>query len=161
MPKLTSAYSWSTTASNANGCKTFEPMLWYVLINTNFIPNHRRTQFSLHFQVSNKLSTQVGPKSFTIDRLMAIFYSINENKVPLTGNLLMQISNLVRLKYLTFVSGENSVMDGSARLQCTVTLNFISLVGKQVGFNVRQYLCDFMWGVGRRMGPSWVVACSS
>lgn len=76
---------------------------------------------------------------------MAIFYSINEHKVPLTANLLMQISNLVRLKYLAFVSGENNVVDGSARLQCTVTLNFISLIGKQVGFNVRQYLCDFMW----------------
>lgn len=96
------------------------------------------------FQVSDKLSTKIGPKSFTIDRLMAIFYSINEHKVPLTANLLMQISNLVRLKYLTFVSGESNVMDGSARLQCTVTLNFISLVGRQVGFNVRQYLCDFM-----------------
>lgn len=75
---------------------------------------------------------------------MAIFYSINEHKVPLTANLLMQISNLVRLNYLTFVSGESSIMDGSARLQCTVTLSFICLVGRQVGFNVRQYLCDFM-----------------
>lgn len=75
---------------------------------------------------------------------MAIFYAIIEQKVPLTSNLLIQISNLVRLKYLAFASGENNVMDGSARLQCNVTLDFISLVGKQVGFNVRQYLSDFM-----------------
>lgn len=121
-------------------------MLWYVSVFTQFYFTQELTGniFLYLFQISDKLSTQVGPKSFTIDRLMAIFYSINENKVPLTANLLMQISNLVRLKYLTFVSGENSVMDGSARLQCTVTLNFISLVGKQVGFNVRQYLCDFL-----------------
>lgn len=94
--------------------------------------------------MSEKLSTQVGPKTFTIDRLMAIFYAINEDKVSLTSDLLMQISNLVRLKYLTCVSGENNIMDGSARLQCNVTLSFISLVGKQVNFNVRQYLQDFM-----------------
>lgn len=75
---------------------------------------------------------------------MAIFYAINEDKVSLTSDLLMQISNLVRLKYLTCVSGENNIMDGSARLQCNVTLSFISLVGKQVNFNVRQYLQDFM-----------------
>lgn len=75
---------------------------------------------------------------------MAIFYAINADKVSLTSDLLMQISNLVRLKYLTFVSGENNVMDGTARLQCNVTLNFISMVGKQVGFNVRQYLSDFI-----------------
>ncbi|XP_055326232.1 origin recognition complex subunit 5 [Sitodiplosis mosellana] len=94
--------------------------------------------------VSEKFSTQIGPKSFNIDRLLAIFYAINDTKVSLTSDLLVQISNLVRLKYLTFVSGENNIVDGSARLQCNVTLNFISMVGKHVGFNVRQYLCDFM-----------------
>lgn len=79
-------------------------------------------------QVSEKFSTQIGPKSFNIDRLMAIFYAINVNKVPVTSDLMMQISNLVRLKYLAFVSGESNIMDGSARLQCNVTLNFISMV---------------------------------
>lgn len=95
-------------------------------------------------QTSEKFSTQIGPKSFNIDRLLAIFYAINDTKVSLSSDLLVQISNLVRLKYLTFVSGENNIMDGSARLQCNVTLNFISMVGKQVGFNVQQYLFDFM-----------------
>lgn len=76
--------------------------------------------------------------------MMAIFYAIMSDKVSLSSDLLMQISNLVRLKYLTYVSGENNVMDGTARLQCNVTLNFISMVGKQVGFNVRQYLEDFI-----------------
>lgn len=78
--------------------------------------------------MSEKFSTQIGPKSFTIDRLMAIFYAINVNKVPVTSDLMMQISNLVRLKYLAFVSGESNIMDGTARLQCNVTLNFIAMV---------------------------------
>lgn len=88
--------------------------------------------------------TSVGPKSFTIDRLLAIFYSILDEKVGLTCNMLSQISTLVRLKLLGVASGENSVMDGSARLQCTVGLEFVFCLGRMVGFNVSQYLCDFM-----------------
>ncbi|XP_016962110.1 origin recognition complex subunit 5 [Drosophila biarmipes] len=93
---------------------------------------------------SDKMSTTLGPKSFSIDRLLAIFYAILEEKVGLTCNLLSQISTLVHLKLLSFVSGEQNIMDGSARLQCTIGLEFVLQIGKVVGFNVRQYLCDFM-----------------
>lgn len=55
-----------------------------------------------------------------------------------------QIPSLVRLKLLTYVSGENNVMEGNARLQCTVGLELIGQIGKSVGFNVAQHLCDFM-----------------
>lgn len=89
------------------------------------------------------MSTTLGPKSFTIDRLLAIFYAILDEKVGLTCNLLSQISSLVHLKFLIFVSGESNIMEGSTRLQCTVNLDFILNIGKIVGFNVRQYLCDF------------------
>ncbi|EDW75780.1 uncharacterized protein Dwil_GK15120 [Drosophila willistoni] len=95
-------------------------------------------------KTSDKMSTALGPKSFSIDRLLAIFYAILEEKVGLTCNLLSQISTLVHLKLLSFVSGEQNIMDGSARLQCTVGLEFVLYIGKVVGFNVRQYLCDFM-----------------
>lgn len=90
------------------------------------------------------MATQLGPKSFPIDRLMAIFYSIVEDKVPLTCNLMAQIPSLVHLKLLNFVSGENNIMDGGARLQCIVSMEFILQIGRNVGFNVRQYLGDFM-----------------
>ncbi|XP_064542175.1 origin recognition complex subunit 5 [Drosophila montana] len=93
---------------------------------------------------AEKMSTTLGPKSFSIDRLLAIFYAILEEKVGLTCNLLSQISTLVHLKLLSFVSGEQNIMDGSAKLQCTVGLEFVIYIGKVVGFNVRQYLCDFM-----------------
>ncbi|EDV32002.1 uncharacterized protein Dana_GF14261 [Drosophila ananassae] len=95
-------------------------------------------------KTTEKMSTFVGPKSFSIDRLLAIFYAILEEKVGLTCNLLSQISTLVHLKLLSFVSGEQNIMDGSARLECTVGLEFVLQIGKVVGFNVRQYLCDFM-----------------
>lgn len=89
------------------------------------------------------MSTSLGPKSFNIDRLLAIFYAIIEDRVGLTCNLLAQISTLVQLRLLTFVSGEHNVMEGTARLQCTVNLEFIVHIGKMVNFNVTQYLCDF------------------
>lgn len=95
-------------------------------------------------QVSEKMSTQLGPKSFPIDRLMAIFYAILDEKVPLTCNLMAQIPSLVHLKLLNFVSGESNIMEGSARLQCIVSHEFILQIGRNVGFNVREYLGDFI-----------------
>lgn len=114
-----------------------------------FVKHHgkqRKTQQSIRAKqiVSEKMATQLGPKTFPIDRLMAIFYAIVEEKVPLTCNLMAQIPSLVRLKLLNFVSGEANIMDGGARLQCIVSLDFIVLIGRNVGFNVRQYLGDFM-----------------
>lgn len=101
-------------------------------------------RYSIFLQVSEKLSTQLGPKSFNLDRLFAIFYAIIDEKINLNCNLMSQIPSLVRLKLLSYVSGENSVMDGNARLQCTVGLDLITKIGKSVGFNVPQHLCDFM-----------------
>lgn len=94
--------------------------------------------------VSEKLTTQMGPKSFNIDRLLAIFYAILDEKVGLTCNLMAQISSLVHLNLLNYVSGENNIMDGSTRLQCAISLDLILHIGRSVGFNVRQYLSDFM-----------------
>ena len=95
------------------------------------------------FQVSEKMNIQFGPKTFTIDRLLAIFYAILDEKVGLTCNLLSQISTLVDLNFLTLVSGENNIMEGTARLQSTIGLEFAVNIGKVVGFNTQQYLTDF------------------
>lgn len=113
-----------------------------------FMKNHgkqkkRMQSVNAKAKVSEKMATQMGPKSFTIDRLLAIFYAILDEKVGLNCHLLAQISTLIHLKFLIFASGEGSIMDGSARLQCTVGMDFITHIGKMVGFNVRQYLCDF------------------
>ncbi|XP_017132623.1 origin recognition complex subunit 5 [Drosophila elegans] len=114
-----------------------------------FVKHHgkqrkRMQMVNARAKTTEKMSTTLGPKSFSIDRLLAIFYAILEEKVGLTCNLLSQISTLVHLKLLSFVSGEQNIMDGSARLQCTIGLEFVMQIGKVVGFNVRQYLCDFM-----------------
>lgn len=89
------------------------------------------------------MAIQLGPKSFSVDRLLAIFYAILDEKVGLTCNLLTQISTLIELNFITFISGENNILDGTARLQCTVGLDFASNVGANVGFNVKKYIIDF------------------
>lgn len=114
-----------------------------------FVKHHgkqrkRMQTVNAKMKMAEKMSTSLGPKSFSIDRLLAIFYAILDEKVGLTCNLLSQISTLVHLKLLSFASGENNVMDGSSRMQCTVGLEFILYIGRVVGFNVREYLCDFM-----------------
>lgn len=90
------------------------------------------------------MNVQFGPKAFTIDRLLAIFYAILDEKVGLTCNLLSQISTLVDLNFLSFVSGENNIMEGTSRLQSTIGMDFAINIGKVVGFNVKQYLTDFL-----------------
>uniref|UniRef100_A0A182J817 Uncharacterized protein n=1 Tax=Anopheles atroparvus TaxID=41427 RepID=A0A182J817_ANOAO len=94
-------------------------------------------------KVNEKMATQMGPKPFSVDRLLAIFYAILDEKVGMTCNLLAQIPTLVHLKFLAHVSGEGHTLEGTTRLQCTVGLDFITHIGRMVGFNVRQYLCDF------------------
>lgn len=89
------------------------------------------------------MNVQFGPKSFTIDRLLAIFYAILEEKIELTCNLMSQISSLIDLNFLSFVSGENSITEGNARLQSTIGMNFAINIGKVVGFDVKKYLTDF------------------
>ncbi|XP_058117421.1 origin recognition complex subunit 5 [Anopheles ziemanni] len=114
-----------------------------------FMKNHGKQKKRLQTvnaraKVVEKMATQLGPKPFSVDRLLAIFYAIIDEKVGLTCNLLAQIPTLMHLKFLTCSTGESSTLEGSSRLQCNVGLDFIVQIGRMVGFNVRQYLSDFV-----------------
>ncbi|XP_050074691.1 origin recognition complex subunit 5 [Anopheles maculipalpis] len=116
-----------------------------------FVKNHGKQRKRLQTvnaraKVVEKMATKLGPKAFNVDRLLAIFYAILDEKVGLTCNLMTQISTLVHLKLLAYASvdGGTGMLDGSVtRFKCTVGLDFIMHVGRMVGFNVRQYLTDF------------------
>lgn len=92
-------------------------------------------------KVSEKLSTQLGPKAFGFDRLIAIFYAILEDKVNFNNNLLAQLSSLVELQLLA-ASSDGCNLDGQ-KYKCTVGFDFIQTISSMVGFNVRKYLSDF------------------
>ncbi|XP_075985225.1 origin recognition complex subunit 5 [Anticarsia gemmatalis] len=111
-----------------------------------FMKNHgkqrkRLQQVRAKAKITEKLNTQLGPKVFTLDRLLAIFYAILEEKIGLTSNLLAQIATLVELK---LIAGSKEIDLDTAKYKCIVGYDFISAVAQTVGFNVRKYLYDFM-----------------
>lgn len=111
-----------------------------------FMKNHgkqrkRLQQVRAKAKITEKLNTQLGPKVFTLDRLLAIFYAILEEKIGLTSNLLAQIATLVELK---LIAGGKEIDLDAAKYKCIVGYDFISAVAQTVGFNVRKYLYDFM-----------------
>ncbi|CAG9793076.1 unnamed protein product [Diatraea saccharalis] len=111
-----------------------------------FMKNHgkqrkRLQQVKAKAKINEKLNTQLGPKVFTLDRLLAIFYAILEEKIGLTSNLLAQIATLVELK---LIAGSKEIDLDTAKYKCIVGYDFISAVAQTVSFNVRKYLYDFM-----------------
>lgn len=111
-----------------------------------FMKNHgkqrkRLQQVKAKAKINEKLCTQLGPKVFTLDRLLAIFYAILDEKIGLTSNLLAQIATLVELK---LIAGGKEIDLDTAKYKCIVGYDFISAVAHTVGFNVRKYLYDFI-----------------
>ncbi|XP_013193881.2 origin recognition complex subunit 5 [Amyelois transitella] len=111
-----------------------------------FMKNHgkqrkRLQQVKAKAKISEKLNTQLGPKMFTLDRLLAIFYAILEDKIGLTSNLLAQIATLVELK---LIAGSKEIDLDVSKYKCIVGYDFICAVAQTVSFNVRKYLYDFM-----------------
>uniref|UniRef100_A0A674HIJ2 Origin recognition complex subunit 5 n=1 Tax=Taeniopygia guttata TaxID=59729 RepID=A0A674HIJ2_TAEGU len=98
---------------------------------TNFMKKHEKT--------SNHL---LGPKPFPLDRLLAILYSIVDNRVAPTANIFSQITSLVTLQLLSVV-GQNDQLDGP-RYKCTVSLDFIRAIARTVNFDIIKYLYDFL-----------------
>ncbi|XP_065155400.1 origin recognition complex subunit 5 [Atheta coriaria] len=92
-------------------------------------------------KVSECLNTQLGPKAFSFDRLLAIFYAILDEKIGFNNNLLVQVSSLVELQLLSALS-DNFNLDGQ-KYKCTVGFDFVQTISKMVGFNIRKYLSDF------------------
>lgn len=84
----------------------------------------------------------LGPKTFPIDRMMAIFYSIIEGKVVPSAHIYVQISSLVSLHLLSQVGGDDKI--SSPKYKCLVTLDFIRSIARTVQFDIMRYLYDFL-----------------
>jgi len=83
----------------------------------------------------------LGPKPFTFDRLMAIFYSIVEGGVSSSANILSQLSSLVTLNLLVRMSADDQI--DSPKYKCIVPLDIMIAIGNQVDMDVHQYLHDY------------------
>lgn len=108
-----------------------------------FMKHHgkqRKTQAMI--KAKERSSNQlVGPKPFPLERLMAIFYSIIEDKVSPTANVFSQISTLVTLRLVTQIGGEDQL--DAPKYKCAVPLDFIRGIARTVGFDIVRYLYDY------------------
>nr|BAN21348.1 origin recognition complex subunit [Riptortus pedestris] len=106
-----------------------------------FLKNHGKKKKRLtNKQVKEKLTLELlGPKAFPLDRLLAIFYAIMEEKASLTVNLVTQISTLVELRLLARI-GETNI--DRPKFKCLVGLESIESVARTLGFNIKKYLLD-------------------
>lgn len=103
----------------------------------SFCPNNVKNHTTL-----NNVCVFLGPKAFPLDRLMAIFYTIVEDKVAPTASILSQIASLVSLNLLSQVSADDQI--DSAKYKCLVSFDFIKGIARQLEFDIVQYLFDFV-----------------
>lgn len=92
-----------------------------------------------HERASNHL---LGPKPFPMDRLLAIFYSIIEDKIAPSACIFSQITSLVGLQLLGQACADSQI--DMPRYKCLVSLDFIRSISRTIGFDVMKYLYDFI-----------------
>lgn len=79
-----------------------------------FVKNHakKRKRLVQDQKKENASKELLGPKVFTLDRLLAIFYAIMEEKTPLNANLLAQVGLLYHIfhHYQNYLYDLNSLL---------------------------------------------------
>lgn len=105
-----------------------------------FVKNHgkQKKRIVQNKKKENSMYGLLGPKPFSLDRLLAIFYAIIDENASLTANLLSQVSSLVELRLLIKLG------DGldKPKYKCNVGLDCVQTIARTVSFNIRKYLID-------------------
>ena len=89
-------------------------------------------------QAHQRSSQLLGPKVFDLNRMLAIFHVIVDQKVPDTFEIQSQVASLVTLQMLS-QSGDDLDLP---KYKCNVGLDFIRQVAKNVRFELHRYLYD-------------------
>ncbi|KAF9565798.1 Origin recognition complex subunit 5 [Mortierella alpina] len=96
-----------------------------------------------HDQLGSKLRQQLlGPKTFPIERMLAIFYSILDEDVEENVNVHTQIASLVSLRLLQRVTPMDKL--DSIKCKCNVSYDTIKTLAKSTKFEIDKYLYDFV-----------------
>ncbi|KAM9705687.1 origin recognition complex subunit 5 isoform 1-T1 [Menidia menidia] len=108
-----------------------------------FLKHHGKIRKTNFLKKNEKTSNHLlGPKPFSLDRMLAIFYSVVDSRVAPTASIFSQISSLVTLQLLAQVSHDDQ-LDGP-KYKCAVSLDFIRAISKTVNFDIVRYLYDFL-----------------
>ncbi|KAF9975244.1 Origin recognition complex subunit 5 [Actinomortierella ambigua] len=95
--------------------------------------------------LGTKLRQQlIGPKTFPIERMLAIFYSILGEELAVEENVHVQtqMASLVSLRLLQRVTPMDKL--DSIKCKCNVSYEMIKALAKTVSFEIDKYLFDFM-----------------
>lgn len=84
-------------------------------------------------------NSQNKPRVVTISRLLAIFCAILDEKVDINANLLAQISTMCQFGLL-IASGDNNCYLDEPKYKCCASYDFVTVVAKTVGFDLKNYL---------------------
>merc|ERR1712071_223758 len=103
--------------------------------------NKGRGLKSLKKQKLHNAARLMGPKVFPIDRLMAIFYSIVEERVTPSLNIFVQITTLISLKLLTH-TGSSAMFQGVPKYRCNASYDLVKSLSRTVNFELGRYLYD-------------------
>jgi origin recognition complex subunit 5 len=88
-----------------------------------------------------KMIIREGPQSFTLNRLLAIFCSIIDTNIDLNAVLLSQVPSMCQLGLLSMIGDYNI---DEAKYKCCVSFEFIMVISRNVGFELKKYLYDFL-----------------
>lgn len=95
-----------------------------------------------HDNLGSKLRQQLlGPKTFPIERMLAIFYSILSEEAEETVHVHTQIASLVSLRLLQRVTPMDKL--DSIKCKCNVSYDTIKALAKSTKFDIDKYLYDF------------------
>ncbi|RKO85407.1 origin recognition complex subunit [Blyttiomyces helicus] len=83
----------------------------------------------------------LGPKSFDLERMLAIFYNIIDDKIPMSIDVQKQIASLITLRLLVRVTKQERLE--TVRCKCNVGFDLVHQVAQSVGFELGRYLYDF------------------
>ncbi|XP_031779053.1 origin recognition complex subunit 5 [Nasonia vitripennis] len=92
---------------------------------------------------NEKLVTNIreGPKNFPLNRMLAIFCSIIDEKIDMNAVLLTQIPSMCQLGLLTVV-GDNNIDE--PKYKCCINYEFAMVISKNVNFELQKYLYDYL-----------------
>lgn len=98
----------------------------------------KKSKRTIRKAAHQRSSQLLGPKAFDLNRMLAIFHVIVDQKVTSSAEILSQVASLVTLQMLAQVGDD---LD-TPKYKCNVGLDFVRLVSKNVRFELHKYLYD-------------------
>lgn len=108
----------------------------------HFVKNQGKQSKKRISKKTEKNRHLLGPKPFTLDRLLSIFFSIVGEKVLPSALIFSQISSLVNMCLMSRVSADEQL--DCPKYKCLAELDLVAKIGKTININVMGYLDDFL-----------------